>query len=123
VFDPGFEDQVQWPSDEWTATFGCPTCGHLGSYGSEDVEALEGPRGDAARYHDAAILFVARFPCANMGCKAPARVYANIEAGGESEYLRMLRSGFFQGKLACGHDIGSVPESLYRIERVSERLW
>ena len=117
------EDQIAWPPDEWKATFACPACGRVDSYGAADIRELTGRYGDAAGYHDEATMFVARFPCANRRCKLPATVYANIETGGASEYRRMLRSGFFQGKLACGHDLGSVPESFYTIERVSERLW
>jgi len=123
LFDRGFETQIVWPPDEWKAIFACAACGRVDSYDGYDIRALTGRYGDAAGYHDEATMFVGRFPCANRHCKFPATVYANIETGGASEYLRMLRSGLFQGKLACGHDIGSVLESFYRIDRVTERLW
>jgi hypothetical protein len=50
-------------------------------------------------------------------------MYAHIESGGSAKYLQLLRSGFFQGKLPCGHDIAAVPEKRYKIEKVTVRLW
>jgi predicted RNA-binding Zn-ribbon protein involved in translation (DUF1610 family) len=123
LFDGGFEDQIVWPPDEWKAVFACPACGRVDSYDASDIRELTGHYGDAAGYHDEATMFVARFPCANRHCKLPAIVYANVETGGASEYLRMLKLPFFQGMLACGHDMGSVPESFYSIDRVTECLW
>ncbi len=117
------EDRISLPAGEWTAIFGCPRCGRVSSYSRTDIRPYSHPPGKARGYHDSATLFAATFPCANMRCKVPATVYANIETGGASEYLRLLRLGSFQGKLPCGHDIGSVPESRYTIERVTERLW
>ena len=123
LLDREFEGQVLWPSDEWRATFGCPKCGCVSSYGSDNLLSFETPSGDARECHDEASLFAATFPCGKMHCKLPATVYTHIESGGAVEYLRLLRSGFFQGKLPCGHDIAAVPEKFYRIERVIERLW
>lgn len=123
LFDTQTEDQIELPPDGWKATFGCRACGHVSSYTDEDVISDAHRHGDAAGYHDAARLFAASFPCGNMHCKAPARVYANIESGDASEYPRLLRSGFFWGILPCGHDLATVPEKFYGIERVGARLW
>jgi|SRR5579859_7649054 len=123
LFGIEVEDQISWPPDEWRATFGCSKCGLVNNCAADDVLASSGRYGDARGYHDAATLFAATFPCGKLHCKAPAIMYANIESGGAVKYLRLLRSGFFQGKLPCGHDIAAVPEKYYKIERVTERLW
>jgi hypothetical protein len=123
LHDTEVEGQIVLPPDEWKATFGCLKCAHVSNYDAPDIVPLSRPRGDARGYHDAATLFVATFPCAKMHCKSPATVYTNIESGGAAEYLRLLRSGFFQGKLSCGHDISAVPEAYYKIDEMAARLW
>jgi hypothetical protein len=121
--DSEFEDQTVWPPDEWRATVGCHACGRVDSYSADDVETHGSLLGAASQYHDSATLFVAKFPCGKLHCKAPATVYANTETGGAAEFLRRLRSGFYQGRLPCGHDLTTVPDKFYSIERISQRLW
>src|SRR5437879_5678279 len=72
VFDTESERQFLWPPDGWKVVFGCPECGRVDSYVSDDVYSQTGRLGEVAGYHDSATLFVATFPCGKLHCKAPS---------------------------------------------------
>jgi hypothetical protein len=116
-------DQLEWPEDGWSRVFGCYKCGCIAIYGDYDVFVKYVLRDTEGGCHDDSNCFSARFPCANILCKAPTTVYVDIPTGSESDVLKFFRSPRSQGKLPCGHYLESVPEREYNISKVTERLW
>lgn len=117
------EFQTTLPPGGWTITVGCFACGYVGNYDSTAVDEYTGRLGEARRYHDAASFFCVTFVCANMRCKSPAKLYAHVESGGASVYLRMLKEGLFQGSLPCGHGVLPGPPGYGQPERIVGPLW
>ena len=120
-----YEHLLSLPPAGWSVMFGCRECGHLGLYDSDSVGEGLLERSNRAKFHNETNCFAVRLRCARIDCKAPSTLYVNLKEGeAENDLLRLLRSGFFDGLLPCGHQIMPIPERYYvDPHRVIDRLW
>lgn len=124
--DEGIQEEEifppEWPSDQWTAIFGCSECGFLYPYTWRDINYGLLPKSTPGRYHTGANCFCVEFRCAHASCKAVIKVHVEKQGATESDILSMFRGPFFMGLLPCGHEIRSVPLSEYKIHKVMGRI-
>lgn len=111
--------QPDWPSNEWSAIFGCSACGFLSQYTCFDVEWEIVPKSAPGVFHSGANCFCIEFRCARKNCKAPTTIHVEKHGATESDILRLFRESFFLGTLPCGHEILSLPEREYKIMHVT----
>lgn len=123
AFRPGNTSQLEFPSDEWSAIFGCRECGRVDTYHGQDVEANIALRQSEGRYHNDATCFCVELRCGEVHCKAPATLYVDTPNEAEASLLGLLRASHFRGRLPCGHEIAPIPRDFYKIRRIVSRLW
>jgi hypothetical protein len=120
-----YEHLLALPPDGWSAIFGCRECGHLDTYGADQVGEGVLERSNRAKFHNETNCFSVQLQCAKVKCKAPATVYVNLrERENERDFLRLLKTSFFDGLLPCGHQIMPIPDRYYvDCRRILSRLW
>jgi hypothetical protein len=115
----GESDLLDWPSDEWNTWFGCLGCGFVSEYFSLDVQWGLLPKSAPGVYQSGEDCFCIEFLCGHRSCRTPIKFHVQETGLTESSVLEKLRSPFFFGTLACGHDNTSLPANAYAIYKVS----
>jgi hypothetical protein len=120
---------LELPEDGWSVALGCCECGQVSIYQQCHVQIQCVQRLSERRYRDEANVFSVEFQCGNTNCKVPAKIYVDMSRreglpiATELDVRQLLRSGYFVWILPCGHHMMPVPDKVYRIDRVVERLW
>lgn len=94
-------DLAEWPTDGSTVQLACPECRHVSAYSQVDLENLpEDPRTKYKEWIGVTLV------CGVEGHKAPFRFHAFLTKSGKAairdEVELKVRTGHWQGKLACG---------------------
>jgi hypothetical protein len=99
-----YESLLVLPPEGWSLVFGCRECGHLGTYGANDVGEGIIERVNRASFHNGTNCFSVKLQCARIECKISATMHVNLQDGeAEKDLLRLLKTSFFDGLLPCGH--------------------
>lgn len=115
--------QLEWPSDEWTIFSGCRSCGLVSTRGRQHLVSEAVVKKSEGRFRNDATLYIVEFPCADIRCKAPTRMYVEIPDGIVAGLLGDMQGLKFHGALPCGHPIKPVPSPLCTVSQVVNRLW
>jgi hypothetical protein len=115
---------LEMPPDGWSVVYGCIECGCVGVYDASLVQAHHFLVEIEGLCHDYATAYAVEFSCANVHCKAPAKVLVDMTGVEEADIRRLLATGNLVGDLACGHSfvLPNQPDR-YKISRVSGRIW
>lgn len=118
------KDQLVLPPDEWSAMFGCFSCGLVETYDADDVDSMIVLRASEGVFHNDGVCMCVEARCADLRCKAPAKWYVDISDATENDLLTRLRQGYFFGTLPCGHEIRTtLDKSSFHTYRTMNRLW
>jgi predicted RNA-binding Zn-ribbon protein involved in translation (DUF1610 family) len=116
-------DPPELPPEEWSATFGCRTCGHVTTYAGRAATTVPIQKWKEGSFQSGRGVYRAEFPCGDTRCKAPASMYVDIGEGNANDVIQLLRSAHVQWTLPCGHEIRAAPERYYKISPVMRRMW
>jgi hypothetical protein len=111
-----------WPPDEWSAIFGCSTCGFVSQYLCSDIFIFPCRTAHPGLFHSGANCFCITFLCAYDNCKTRTNVYVEKQGASEGNILDLFREPFFIGSLPCGHPIVPLPRSEYQIGKVMDPI-
>jgi hypothetical protein len=121
--------QPKWPGAEWKAHVACPLCGCIGDYAFADV----GWWHDEERLLGDFFLHI-KMECSKSDCRAPVEFYivdfdaiARDEGKsfdlphhrekwiGETDWVKLIRTGRFHGVCNKGHELQPIPAQRYRV--------
>jgi hypothetical protein len=111
-----------WPPDEWSAIFGCSTCGYVSQYLCSDIFIFPSRRAHPGLSHSGANCFCIAFLCGYENCKTRTKVHVEQQGASEGNILDLFRRPFFIGSLPCGHPIIPLPQSEYQIWKVMDPI-
>ena len=117
------EDPPELPPEGWSAVFGCRACGHVTTYRTADVNIGPILKWTEGSYQSGKGVYFAEFPCGDRRCTTPAKMYVDIGNGSKDDLLGFLRSARLQGTCPSGHELKTVPATLYTVEPVLRRMW
>lgn len=115
-------DQLEWPPDEWSVTFGCTSCGYVSEYFAADVQWEPVQTQATGLRHNGANCFAIEFECARENCGAHTTLHVSKPESTEADIEELIASPFFRGSLPCGHDITSLSAIPHAIRKVMERI-
>jgi|ERR1700722_19249900 len=120
-----FEGPMDTVPETWSVLLGCRECGHVEVYPWWHVGESIVQKETQGVFHSDANCFSVRLQCAKISCKSPGTLHVNLrDRENEKDLLKLLKSGFFDGKPPCGHPIMPIPDRYYvDPRRVMTCLW
>ena len=115
-------DLPSWPPDEWSAIFGCATCGFVSRYLCSDIFVLPCRTARPGLFHSGANCFCITFSCGYENCKTRTKVHVEKQGANEGNIVDLFRGSFFCGLLPCGHPIVPLSQTEYQIWNVMDPI-